>query len=135
MIHLLMLTILVVISSWPVWGWAGEPDCDKGVCEWVTTERLCVDTGDGKCTDWDEYLKGHVTRKHEVVKVSCYERMREAMKAINPYLSKSDDTVSENAVYYTPSTRLRQEAERMDLEDAAVAQFRKTMKDCVEGKP
>ena len=62
----------------------------------------------------------------------CELKMREAMKAIAPFLSKTGDITSVEAVYITPSGRLRQEADAMDREDAAAQQFRDVMKECVQ---
>jgi hypothetical protein len=65
---------------------------------------------------------------------SCEERMREAMRAIAPFTHPTEYIVSENAVYESPGTRLRKEADRIERKDKAVQQFNETYRECVEGK-
>lgn len=69
-------------------------------------------------------------RHGNAVPSPCYERMKQAMKAVDPYLQKTGDILNTEAVYFPPSTRLRQAAEAIDREDAAIQQFRHTMKEC-----
>lgn len=62
----------------------------------------------------------------------CQRRMHEAMKAVAPFLSKSVDTAFREAIYISPSGLLRQEADAIDLKDAAVQQFRDVLKECAQ---
>lgn len=62
----------------------------------------------------------------------CQRRMHEAMKAVAPFLSKTGDITFREAVYISPSGRLRAEADAIDREDAAVQQFRDVLRECAQ---
>lgn len=78
----------------------------------------------------DASLKCEVSERLKRM-IACHDQMKQAMQAVHPYLSHSGDGANENAVYNSPSARLRQAAERMEQEDAAVTMFRSIMQECV----
>lgn len=88
-----------------------------------------VEAQDFVTTDCKLYdVNGHIhsTCEHSPLgetKVTCEVKMRAAMKAVAPFLSKNGDA---------PSSRLRMEADAIEREDAAVQQFRNVMKECVQ---
>jgi hypothetical protein len=86
------------------------------------------------CTDCDINLTQIDSTGTLAVGHSCEERMREAMRAIAPFTHPTEYIVSENAVYESPGTRLRKEADRIERKDKAVQQFNETYRECVEGK-
>lgn len=57
--------------------------------------------------------------------LACYQRMQEAMTVIGPYLLKSTEVVSRDAMY-------QRTAEMMSREDAAVELFRIVAKECIQ---
>lgn len=105
--HLLFPMILVVISSWPVWGWAEKPD--------FTTKMP---------KSWDGgtivYLPGTYDKDHPPQlapkDVQCLVRMREAMQMMDTHLM---------------TAKAAQKAKTLPRKDVAV--WYQTMIDCVEG--
>jgi len=146
--QLLIPLLLVVIGSWPVWGWAGELTVTTTECKVYYQNGTPSSTCDpmpfipyGELPKVPDRCKLYQKSSGAIKRVcdgdeplllyACYQRMREAMQAVAPYLSKSGESSDVDAVYYPPSMRLRQGADRMDKEDAAVAQFRTTLKECI----
>lgn len=62
----------------------------------------------------------------------CELRMKNAMREIDPYVSKTVELREVELVYEPPSVRLRREADSMDRKDAAVNQFRDAVKECAQ---
>jgi len=62
----------------------------------------------------------------------CEKKMREAMKLISPYIDYGDTSTMVDALYRSPQTRLREEADRLDKRDAAVRKWNKIYEECVK---
>lgn len=62
----------------------------------------------------------------------CEQRMKEAMRAVAPYVTQSVELREVEAVYTPPSARLRQQAEAIERQDVAVQQFRNILKECAQ---
>jgi|CXWL01.1.fsa_nt_gi hypothetical protein len=103
-----LILALAAVLAWPVLGWAGEP------------ERI----GNGlECMIWaDEKTGVHIEGKEcrNFTDLSCYQRMREAMKAMNEVKNHA------KMDYY---------GIQLSLTHIWLAEhWRPVMKDCVEGK-
>lgn len=131
MIQLLITTILVVISSWPVWGWAGEDyaTVEQGGQIWVIGKWT---SSEGEhCIEWTT-LKGGIQK---TCQPTCEQRMREAMKAANPYLVPPGDSGIRLAIpdYCFELCQAERRVEEIKKKNAVMNQWGTTYKDCVEG--
>lgn len=113
--QLLILPLLVVISSWPVWGWVGEAKDPMKAC----LGNACV-AGMSRDT---------------MDKLACFQRMREAMKVANGYLVPPIDTGARLAIpgYCFELCQAERRVEVLKKKDAVLTQWNQVMTDCVEG--
>ena len=117
-----LILALAAVLTWPVWGWDGDWTVDKkfGYLTKILVDAdgntVMLECKDGAPCDWALSAKNLFT---------CHQRMREAMKAVNPYIvdiykpfrldhTKPDETLKDN--------------------QHALTQWNAVMKDCVEGK-
>lgn len=116
-------------------GWAG--DQHKPVTMWDDSWgcNKCTPNNSGwlLCT-YDECPVERVGLERVKSKhtPTCEKRMRDAMNAMDPFVRMTVTIDSVDAVYKSPATQLREEADRIDRRDHAVEQWRETMKECVQ---
>ena len=62
----------------------------------------------------------------------CEQKMKEAMRLISPYIDYGTQITFREALYRSPQTKLREEADRLDRRDAALRKWEAIYKECVE---
>ena len=63
---------------------------------------------------------------------SCELKMKEAMKIIAPYIDYGDAVSTTDALYRSPQTKLREEADRLDRRDAVMRKWTAIYQECVK---
>jgi len=75
----------------------------------------------------------HANKERLAKYVKCHEQMKDAMRVMNQFAPEhSLDRRSVEAVYKSPSDRLREEAAKLEQQDKAITFFRETLQRCVE---
>lgn len=121
--QLLILTILVATSSWPVWGWDGVWTVDKkyGYLTQILADAdgntVMLECKDGVPCDWTIAAKNLFT---------CHQRMREAMAWMAP-LNRSYNENKKRDPNFDFERQYREYPKNAEKWD-------RTVKDCVEGK-
>lgn len=118
MTRLLIGMILVGISSWPVWGLAGDIGATP-----LTRWALIGDDKGNRLLECDEHYRN--CTGPVITENACYQRMREAMRVIDAHFNGRK-----------PTGRMYGENELIDiLTHYESTVWQNAMKDCVEGKP
>lgn len=99
----------------------------------VTLTLLCgvVLAGDDHdTTGMGGYVGGELCGS--ATKSGCEQKMAEAMKLIQPYIDSGEVVSFTDTLYRSPQTRLREEADRLDKQDAALRRWEAVMRECVK---